>query len=181
LNAFLENRHEFDKYDTIVIHESIYQENKRETLFGELEKYTAQENKILVKFSGTHTQSSFSENILTLAPAKLFKNLEVFLKEYKDDNSNILMLAYGKHWDLNPLLNILQELNIFIEDFDEFEEMDFDEFEIDFDLDKLKKILKEEEYRLLFNDLNFGDEINLQDIKNLANNFQRLIQSKVNE
>ncbi len=51
LNGFLENPHDFDKYDTIIIHESIYQENKRERLFEILEQYTVKENKNLVKFS----------------------------------------------------------------------------------------------------------------------------------
>ena len=181
LNNFLENLHDFDKYDTIIIHESIYLDDKRERLFEVLEKYAEKENKNLVKFSGYNTQSSSSNNVLTLSPTKLFENLETFLKEHKNDNSNILMLAYGKHWDINPLLNTLQELNIFIENFDENKEMDFDEFEDDFDLLELKKILKEDEYQSLFKDLNFGDEISIGDMKNLATNFKRLIEEKAND
>ncbi|MDQ7083974.1 MAG: hypothetical protein Q9M36_03180 [Sulfurovum sp.] len=101
LDGFLEDNNQFDKYDTIIIHESIYHQSKIETLFKALELYAKSTNKILVKFSGNNSQSSFYNNILTLTPSKLYQNLETFLKE---DNPNILILAYGKKWDFRPIM-----------------------------------------------------------------------------
>lgn len=178
LDNFLENLHQLDKYHTIIIHESIYHEEKREILFKALEQYIKNNNKILVKFSGHYSNSSFSNNILKVTPIKLYQNLETFLKEY---NPNILILAYGENWDLNPLLNALEELNVFIENFDEDEEIDFDEFEDDFDLLALKKILKEEEYQSLYKNLDFGDEVSIEEMKTLACNIKTLIKEKANE
>ena len=48
----------------------------------------------------------------------------------KEDNSNILTLAYGKHWKLNILLNILEKLNLQIcTNMD----LDYEEFLLDTD------------------------------------------------
>lgn len=175
LDNFLENNNQFDKYDTIIIHESIYYEEKRESLFSQLEKYARKENKTLVKFSGSNSQSSFSKNILTLSAEKLYQNLETFLKE---NNSNILILAYGRDWDLNPLLNTLEVLNIFIEDFEKDNEIDFDEFEDDFDLLELKHIFKEQEYQALFKNLDFKNEVSREEMIILASNLQMIIREK---
>lgn len=176
LDDFLEDNNQFNKYDTIIIHESIYYDNKRDELFKVLNNFCI--DKKLIIFSGNHSQSSLSNNTLTLTPKKLYENLEIFLKE---DNPNILMLSYGKNWDLNPLLNTVEKLNIFIENFDEDEEIDFDEFEDDFDLLTLKKILKEEEYQSLFKNLDFGDEVSIGEVKILADNFKMLIEEKAND
>lgn len=177
LDEFLEDNNKFNEYDTIIIHETIYYKDKVETLFKVLEQYVKSKNKTLVKFSGHNTQSSFMNNILTITPSKLYQYLEIFLNE---DNSNILMLAYGKYWDLNPLLNILEKLNLFIENFNEDEEIDFDEFEDDFDLLELKTILKDEEYQLLYTNLEFNDEVSLEEMKILSHNFENLIKEKIN-
>jgi len=179
LDKFLKDNNQFDKYDTIIIHESIYHDNKRDELFKVLKKFCI--DKKLIIFSGNHSQSSLSNNTLTLTPKKLYENLETFLKEYDNDNSNILMLSYGKDWDLNPLLNTLEELNIFIENFDEDEESDFDEFEDDLDLLALKKIFKDEEYQSLYKNLDFEDEVSLEEMKILACNIKTLIKEKAND
>jgi hypothetical protein len=181
LTKFLKNHNIFDNYNTIIIHEGIYIEEERKKLFKELKDYC--KNKILVKFSGTHSDSEslFTDKSLQISAKTIYKNLEFFLQEYKNSNSNILMLAYGKDWSLNKLLNNLQELNLFIENYDEYDEIDYDEFEDDFDLLELKKILSDKEYKFLFENLdNFEDEINLEQIKILAFNFKSLIQKKLN-
>jgi len=177
LDNFLEDNYIFDKYKTIIIHENIYREEQRKKLFNVLESYA--KNKNLVKFSGNNTQASLTDRRLQLSAENLYKNLETFLQESKKDESNILILAYGQHWDLNKLLNTLQELNLFIEDYDE--EIDFDEFEDDFDLLELQKILSDDDYKKLFKNLDdFEDEIDLEQIKVLACNFEILIQEKSN-
>jgi len=179
LENFMKNNSIFDEYDVIIIHENIYLESERKKLFNELESYCNE--KYLVKFSGNNSQSSINNKILSLSAKTLYENIEEYLNENKSGQANILMLAYGKYWDLNKLLNILQSLNLFIEEFDEEFEIDFDEFEDDFDLLELKKILSKEDYKSLFINLNdFEDDINLEQINILASNFEQLIQEKSN-
>jgi hypothetical protein len=178
LDNFLQNSSLFDDYDTIIIHENIYTEEQRKKLFKTLENHC--KNKQLVKFSGNNSQASLSNISLQISAEFLYKNLKVFLEEYKQKTSNILMLAYGKNWSTNKLLNTLQEINLFIESYED-EEIDFDEFEDDYDLLELKKILSKKEYNLLFKNLdNFEEEIDLEQIKVLALNFKALIQAKSN-
>ena len=179
LENFMKDNSIFDEYDVIIIHENIYLESERKNLFNSLESYCKE--KYLVKFSGNNSQSSLTKKLLSLSAKKLYENIEEYLKENESGQANILMLAYGKYWDLNKLLNVLHELNLFIADFNEDEELDFDEFEDDFDLLELKKILNKEDYKSLFINLDdFEDNINLEQIKILAVNFEKLIQEKSN-
>ena len=176
LDDFLDDHTVFDKYDTIIIHESIYREEKRKEFFEELESYCKGKN--LVKFSGNNTQALLTSISLDLSDKDLYTNLVDFLEEYRNNNHNILMLAYGKHWDLNKLLNVLQKLNLFIENYED-EKLDFDEFEDDFDLLEFKNLLNNNEYNVLFRNLdNFENEISLEQIKVLASNFKKLIMEK---
>lgn len=179
LEKFMEDNSIFNQYDVIIIHENIYLESERKKLFNELESYCNE--KYLVKFSGHNSQASLNKKLLSLSAKTLYENIEEYLKENENSQANILILAYGKYWDLNKLLNVLQELNLFIEDFKEDDEVDFDEFEDDFDLLELKKILNKEDYKSLFINLdNFEDNISLEQIKILASNFEKLIQDKSN-
>jgi len=176
LDKFLENNNQFSKYDTIIIHESIYDDNRRDELFKVLKEFCL--DKKLIIFSGYHPQASLSNNTLTLTPKKLYENLDTFLKEYKNDNSNILMLSYGKDWDLNPLCNYLEKLNIFIETLDKNNKYRSAKFKKDFGLFELQKILKEEEYQSLYKNLDFGYEVSIEEMKILSYNFKTLIQEK---
>ena len=179
LENFMKDNSIFDEYDVIIIHENIYLESERKKLFTKLESYCKE--KYLVKFSGNNSHSSLNKKLLSLSPKKLYENVEEYLRENESSQANILMLAYGKYWDLNKLLNILQELNLFIKNFNEDDEVDFDEFEDDFDLLELKKILNKEDYKSIFINLdNFEDDIDLEQIKILASNFEKLIQEKSN-
>ena len=78
-------------------------------------------------------------------------------------------------------MNILEKVNLFIEDSKEDDDFDFDEFEDDFDLLKIKKILGNTEYEQLFVDVNIDDEISLGQIIMFRDNLRRLIQEKINE
>jgi len=177
LDEFLEDNNKFNEYDTIIIHETIYYKDKVETLFKVLEQYIKSKNKTLVKFSGQNTQSSFMNNILTIKPSKLYQYLEIFLNE---DNSNILMLAYGKNWDLNPLCNYLEKLNIFIETFEIRNTMRSAKFKKVYGLFELEKILEENEYKSLLKNLDFGYKVSLEEMKILSHNFENLIKEKIN-
>jgi len=58
LDEFLDDNSKFDKYDTIIIHESIYDDNRRDELFKVLKEFCL--DKKLIIFSGNHSQSSLS-------------------------------------------------------------------------------------------------------------------------
>ncbi len=180
LSSFLEDESQLESYDTIIIHESIYFENERDTLLKKIETYCSQKEKKLVKFSGHNTQAHFNNKLLEISSKSLYENLTVFLEKYINYDANILMLAYGKNWQLNLLLNILEKLNIFIENSNKNESFDFDEFEDDFDLLKIKNILGNSEYKKLLVDID-DDEISIIKVKLLADNLKKIIQEKANE
>ncbi len=177
LDGFLKDYALFDKYETIMIHESIYREKGRKELFKKLENYC--EDKSLVKFSGSNTSALVTNESLQLSDKNFYTNLEFFLQMYRDNKSNILMLAYGRYWDLNPLLNYLEKLNLFIENIDTRKEVRSSKFKQDFGIFSLKRILKDEEYEVLLENLRFIDQkVSRDEMKVLASNFQKLIQEK---
>ncbi len=181
LSDFLKDNTLFDQYDTIFIHSSIFHEDERPVLFRTLKEYCIKNKKTLVKFSGGGDIGSLNNNTLELTAKSFYENVEIFLYEYEKNTADLLMLGYGKSWDLNILLNILEKINILIEDNNgEFKE-DFDEFEDEFDLPKLKKIFGINIYERILENVKIDeDEINLDQIKTIYNNLKRLIQDKVN-
>ena len=177
IDNFLKDRTVFDEYDTIIIHESIYHDNKREKLFRIIKEVST--NKALIVFSGNCTQFSLqNDKVLHLNPTKLYSNLEVFLKAYKNNNYNILMLELGINWDLNILLNSLEKLNIFIEN-NTKEIIQKSIFSSKVALSKIKEInLKYYEYILKGIDSN---SINCNQIQVIKNNLINLIEGKIDE
>ncbi len=138
LKNFLDDNSIFDKYETIIIHKGIYFENARDKLFQDLKNYSKKKN--LVIFSGENSQVSLRNNVLEVSAISIYKNIEEYVSEYSKNLANILILGYGKKWEANILLNILEKINIFIEENQDDEEFDFDEFEDEVDLLELKKL-----------------------------------------
>jgi len=181
LDQFIENNTILDKYNMIIIHEGIrYKDNI--DIVNEIKRYCSN-NKNLVIFSGNSSQPSLEKkNMLKITAKNLYNNIEVFLQEYKNNKSNILMLAYGESWKLNILLNTLEKINILIEDANRDYELDFDEFEDDYNLLQIKKILEKIEYDRLFENFHVKDDtISLQQIRIFTKNLKQLIQDKSNE
>jgi hypothetical protein len=182
LDRFLQDNNIIDQYDTILIHATIYYEDKRSELFKVLKEYCR--NKInLVIFSGGGDIGSLNNNILEVTARSFYENIEIFLERHQDTPNNLFMLAYGEYWDLNILLNTLEKINILIEDNDnnEFIE-DYDEFEDDFNFLKIKKVLDIKEYKIIFTNIDINDdEIDINQIKTIRNNLISLINEKTNE
>ena len=84
------------------------------------------------------------------------------MKEYKNNNSNILMLAYGKNWDLDPLCNYLEKLNIFIENLDKSNKYRSAKFKKDVTNHPLKKRIspKNRDQSIKFVDSSLPSSIN---------------------
>lgn len=179
LDAFLKDNTILDQYDTVLMHATIYHEDKRNKLFRTLKEYC--KNKInLVIFSGGGDIGSLNNNILEVTAKSFYENINIFLNKYQDATSNLLMLAYGENWDLNMLLNTLEKLNVFIANNDEIIE-DFDDFEDDFNFIKIKKVLAPAEYKLIFKNVKIDDyEINTDQIKIIRDNLKNLIQDRAN-
>jgi len=170
LDNFLNNNNLYDTYTTIIIHESIYAEEKRENLFSKLESYCKATEKKLVIFSGNNAQASLCDDILRLSPQILYKYLKFYIKE-----EELLVLAYGENASLNILLNTLELINLYVQK-DEDNTL-FDDFEDDVNLLKLKDILDTNEYNQFFHSMEgYEEHIDKNQISILANNLKKFIQ-----
>ncbi len=174
LNEFLDNSGNFDKYDTIIIHSSIYTDAQRSNLFDKLSKYC--QNKNLIKFSGSDESvvSIENHNTLTLGPKRLYQNLQFFLEHYYN-NPNILMLAYGIQWELNIFLNSLEKINLFLEN-NSKKPLNKSIFSSKTGLTKIKDI-NEEFYTYLFEHIE-SNNIDIDQIKRLKNKIVDHIKEK---
>ncbi len=176
LDNFLENQSIFAEYDIIIIHESIYYDAKREKLFAILNSFCSE--KKVIKFSGNNTQFSLeNEFSLQLSSTSLYENLEIFLEAYKVDDSNILMLALGKNWYLNVLLNSLEKLNIFIENNNKPKQKSI--FSSKAGLTKIKAV-SPESYALIFSGID-SNTITTDQMNKVTDRLKKLIQDKANE
>lgn len=107
-----------NKYDIIISHKSAYEDKNSEVL-SILENHCKQYNKPLVYFSGGIVSNYYKKNEFNLLVlnSKTFysQNLKIFLNAFKSDDDNIFMLCYGNRWKINIVLNVLENVNLFIE------------------------------------------------------------------
>lgn len=180
-NAILSSFVQLDTFEVIIVHASIECDEKQNVI-QEIKKYCSEKNKTLVIFSGGGDIGSLKNNTLEITAKSLYANLPTFMKHYPD-SSHILMLAYGENWCLNIVLNILEKLNNFIENNNEnFIEDDYDEFENDYELIKLKSILGNVEYESKISQNKNGDRtIAIFQIKTIRDNLVNIILEKINE
>jgi len=129
LDIFLEDSSSFDNYDAILMHENIYEDRHNKVLTS-IKEYCKNNKTHLVLFSGENSKC-YNNEILSLDSTEFYsQNLEIFLKEtLKCEKINILILGYGNKWEQAILLNILEKINLFINENEEF--IDYEEFEID--------------------------------------------------
>lgn len=180
-DAFLNDFEHLDIFEVIIVHASIGCSDKN-SVIQEIKKYCSDKNKILVTFSGGGDIGSFINNTLEITAKSLYTNLHIFLSHYPDPSSHILMLAYGEKWSINIFLNILEKLNIFIENNKDDLIEDYDDFEDDFDLIRLKSIIGYEEYESkISKNKNSNQTIGLSQIAMIRDNLANLIQDQVNE
>jgi hypothetical protein len=133
-----------------------------------------------VIFSGAGDIGSLRGNTLEITAKSLYTNLPIFMKHYPDF-SHILMLAYGENWSLNIVLNVIEKLNVFIENNHDNLVEDYDEFEDDFELIKLKIILKDRYENLISKNKNGNQTIEMYQIKTIRENLTNLILEQINE
>lgn len=109
---------ELNHYSTIICHRSAFWDsdsNVLDTLKDHCKKTQSQ----LVFFSGgiSSTFYTHSDYEFLLLNSKSFYsyNLQIYLDDVIEKNSsNLRLLAYGKNWKINLLLNTLTKVNLFI-------------------------------------------------------------------
>jgi len=146
--AFNEERFELHDYDVIISHRSAFGENNSKVL-SKLKEFCKESKKQLILFSGGisvpfYTTTPFES--LSINSKELYgDNLELFLEEAKVNNhSNLLLLAYGKNWELNILLNTLEKINMFLVKNEE--SITYNRFKFDTKYKTIEKLIDFEEY-----------------------------------
>ena len=161
---FNKERFELNNYNVIISHRSAFGENNSKVL-SKLKEFCKENKKQLILFSGGisvpfYTTTPFES--LSINSKELYgSNLELFLEDAKENKrSNLLLLAYGKNWELNILLNTLEKINIFLVKNSE-NNFDYDDFQEDTKWEIIEKIINANGHK--YNDA-FTKE-NIEDIK----------------
>jgi len=145
------------KYSVIITHRSAFGKDGSKIL-DKLRDYCEKNNKKLVFFSGGISATFYTKQpleALSLNSKILYsENLKLFLEDSKKNtDSNLLILAYGKNWKLNPLLNMLENINKYLI------ENSKENFYYD-DLEELENIINLKSYKE-------KDELEKNDIKKI--------------
>ena len=174
----LENNKCFDDYQVIISHRSAFDKDNSKVI-DLMEDYCMKNNKQLVLFSGGIYTSFYSEEPfkkLVLNSKLLYsQNLKLFLDNLENNSEvNLLLLAYGKNWKINLLLNILEKINLFILKFEDLE-----------DEDKSYEYLNDEinieiiESQIDLSNIKDNDTITTEDLEILKNNILDNINDKL--
>lgn len=120
---FLDNRTsldgvELEHYSTIICHRSAFGDSDSNVL-DNFKDHCKKTQAQLVFFSGgiSSTFYSYKDYEFLLLNSKSFysHNLQIYLDDVLEKgNSNLRLLAYGKNWKINLLLNTLAKVNLFI-------------------------------------------------------------------
>lgn len=105
------------EHDVIIVHRSAFGEVDINIL-DRLKKYCQENNKKLIFFSGGISSTFYLEKPFEflLVNSKIFysNNLKIFLDDVLLGDLNIVKIGYGNQWKLNLMLNILEQINKFI-------------------------------------------------------------------
>jgi len=171
--SVLSNDFDFKQYSYIIAHKSAFNDKNIEYL-NKLQTYCEENDKPLILFSGGlsvnyYTNDGYKKLEIN---SKTFysQNLKLFLKAFKKQIENILMLCYGENWQLNIVLNILENTDYFINNHQENEKLTFSDFTEEVDINLLTSI------NYNFYTLNVkNDYIQLNDVKKFRDNIYQYI------
>jgi len=164
-----------DNYEVIITHRSAYEEINSKVI-DKLKEICKQQKKSLVFFSGGISATSLAYNpdsLLINSKSFYSHNLKLFFENSVDNRPNIKILAFGEHWKVNLLLNILENINKFIGDNKDEEKIDYDDFKDKTEIDSIINILKFQEPKTTY------DFIEMKDLKNLVADLNNKIKKKV--
>lgn len=121
-NAFLSEMligsFDLSSYDIIISHKSAFAD-ANELILKKLTDHCKKHSKSLVLFSGGIVGNYYTSDeyeVLELNSKTFYsQNLALYLETIKTDNDNLLMLAYGKQWELNIILKVIESINLYID------------------------------------------------------------------
>ena len=160
-------------YNVMAVHESAFGRDKNkiiEYIKDECEKL----NKKLIFFSGGIINTTYQKDpeILDLNEDIFYENLELFLKNIKEDNDNLLILGYGDGWEINVLDDVYEKIVKFLQTFNENQET-FRKFKREIQLDKVSKFINVNEIEIV------NRKITKDSVENLKNDIYDLIIQKM--
>jgi hypothetical protein len=167
-----------EKYDVIISHRSAFDKDNSK-IMDIIENYCTKNNKALILFSGGIYTSFYSEEPfekLSLNSKTLYsQNLELFLENIENNTKiNLLLLAFGEHWEVNLLLNVLEKTNLFILKFKNLDDDDksYDNFNDETDIEIIKNKID------ITNIIN-KEELTIEDLEVLKNKMLAYINEKL--
>jgi len=109
---------DLENYSTIICHRSAFGDLNSNVL-DYLKDHCKKTKTQLVFFSGGISSTFYSHNdyefLLLNSKAFYGQNLKLYLDEIlKNEISNLRLIAYGKNWKINIMLDVLSKINMFI-------------------------------------------------------------------
>lgn len=140
-----------DQYICIILHKSAFEHSS----IDELLAHCKNQGVSVVFFSGSILHKIYRHDppILQLNSSLFYSNnLKFFLDEYRQFHLlNLAILAYGKQWKTNLLLNLLEKINIFIAKHKDEKKIIVDEFLEETSFESIKGLcdtIREEDYNI---------------------------------
>lgn len=162
-----------DEYEVIITHRSAFGELNGQVI--STFKAICKDNKSLVFFSGGISSVSIKNSPfkhLLLNSKKFYSdNLKIFLELSKENEPNLLVLAFGENWKINLLLNSLEKINVFIGKNNSAENITYEEFEDEVHMELIRDYLIFEQPT--------NDFLKMQDFKKLTKDLTNQIKQQV--
>ena len=139
------NMNNLDHYDTVICHRSAFAESSNNILVL-LKEHCKKTDTKLVFFSGGISATYYSnrDNEFCILNSKDFysENLKIFLEDIRiSGESNLRILAYGKKWKINLMLNTLARVNQFIGENSNREKVKIQRFNAESKIENLKGVI----------------------------------------
>lgn len=166
------------EYSTIIVHRSAFGEID-ENILDFLKEHCQETGTKLVFFSGGISSTFYSkikyEFLLLNSKSFYSQNLKLFLDDMQsnDVEANLLLLGYGKNWEINIALNTLAKINLFLSSNISEEKVKLNFFKTQTKIDNIEKIIEFTYPEAL------RGRVLLNDLKELANDITSDIQRKV--
>ncbi|WP_121628747.1 response regulator [Poseidonibacter antarcticus] len=142
-NEMIHNSFNLSQYDIIICHKSVQLEENNDSnsiIVTRLKEYCKKEQKTLIFFSGGISANFYdtSEFEYLELNSKTFysKNLSLFLDAVRSRDDDIMMLCYGEHWKENIVANVLEKVNLFLFDIQNYN-INPSDFTIDGNINKV--------------------------------------------
>lgn len=179
----LDNRSSLDGidlsiYSTIICHRSAFGESN-DNILDRLKDHCKKTKTQLVFFSGGISSTFYSnttyEFLLLNSKSFYSQNLAFYLDEIlKSSLSNLGIMAYGKNWKINLMLDVLSKVNMFISQNINKEKVKAQRLKTYAQLDNIKEII-DIEYPIILN----GGAILLDDLQKFATRLKDKINQEV--